>query len=318
MLLLNVRRSLFALLGWTMVGNGATVGIAGELSLNSLADNDSSYYEYYSEGFIRMDQFASSNPANQNFHNISDPSVQYGQSFDGFPNDRSFRLGHVTFDESGLVMRTGAAPITGVTLGIARDPVDPTYENWRRFTTTTIIDSFEGVVNLVDGAAVSATLNAAITLRLTNVLGSTLSGDYIGRFSLDGARFDFQAEGEPVLDTAFGTAPFHLRWDFGGRLTALPDYLSDYDEDGVVDGRDFLVWQREFGSAAAPAGSGADGDLSGTIDAGDLAVWQTNFGQYNPMPAPTMRAVPEPTGASIILLGLAACVNLADRRRSRN
>ena len=42
----------------------APAAIGGELSLHALADNDSSYYEYYSEGFVRMDQFASSNPTN--------------------------------------------------------------------------------------------------------------------------------------------------------------------------------------------------------------------------------------------------------------
>lgn len=291
---------------------------AGELSLNSLADNDSSFYEYFSEGFVRMDQFASSNPTNQNFHNFSDPSVQYGQGFDGFPHDRNFRLGHVTYDESGLVNGTGAAPITGVTLGITRDPADSTYENWRRFTTETIVGTFEGEVNLVDGAAVSTTLDAAVTLRLTNVFSATMVGDYHGNFSLDGARFDFQADGDPVLDTAFGTVPFHLRWDFGGRLTALPDYVGDYDENGAADGNDFLLWQRDLGNTASPAGAGADGDLSGTIDAGDLAVWQTNFGQYNPVPAPPISAVPEPTAASIMSLGLASCGYLAARRRSRN
>jgi ELWxxDGT repeat protein len=54
---------------------------------------------------------------------------------------------------------------------------------------------------------------------------------------------------------------------------------GDYDVNGIVDGSDFLAWQRGFGSAATPAGSGADGDGSGAIDAGDLRVWAEHFGE---------------------------------------
>jgi hypothetical protein len=57
-----------------------------------------------------------------------------------------------------------------------------------------------------------------------------------------------------------------------------PPSQGDYDNDGDIDGRDFLFWQRSFGTAAVPAGSGADGDGSGTIDAGDLEIWQNNYG----------------------------------------
>lgn len=57
-----------------------------------------------------------------------------------------------------------------------------------------------------------------------------------------------------------------------------PPSQGDYDNDGDIDGRDFLAWQRSFGTAAVPAGSGADGDGSGTIDAGDLEIWQNNYG----------------------------------------
>lgn len=56
-------------------------------------------------------------------------------------------------------------------------------------------------------------------------------------------------------------------------------YLAgDYVVDGVVDGADFLLWQRQIGSTAAPLGAGADGNQNGIVDAEDLAVWQSNFG----------------------------------------
>jgi hypothetical protein len=57
-----------------------------------------------------------------------------------------------------------------------------------------------------------------------------------------------------------------------------PPANGDYDGDGDVDGRDFLVWQRNFGAPAVPVGSGADGNGSGMVDAGDLGIWQNHYG----------------------------------------
>ncbi|MBA3482486.1 MAG: hypothetical protein H0T51_11780, partial [Pirellulales bacterium] len=64
-------------------------------------------------------------------------------------------------------------------------------------------------------------------------------------------------------------------------LSAGSDALhsaGDYSGDGVVDGADFLTWQRALGSPAEPLGSGADGDGSGVVDGDDLAMWQDQFG----------------------------------------
>ncbi len=60
--------------------------------------------------------------------------------------------------------------------------------------------------------------------------------------------------------------------------TITPSRAGDYDLSGAVNGDDFLAWQRNLGSTASPAGSGADGDGSGTIDAGDMSVWRDNYG----------------------------------------
>ena len=51
---------------------------------------------------------------------------------------------------------------------------------------------------------------------------------------------------------------------------------GDYDRNGHVDGADFLLWQRQLGSDASPAGSGADGDGNEKVGAEDLIVWRKN------------------------------------------
>ena len=77
--------------------------------------------------------------------------------------------------------------------------------------------------------------------------------------------------------------------------------LGDFDFDGDVDGRDFLVWQRG-GSPTA-------------LSAGDLADWQANYG-VSPLGAMNV-AVPEPASESLlavvaVLLGVR--VSASDKR----
>jgi hypothetical protein len=68
-------------------------------------------------------------------------------------------------------------------------------------------------------------------------------------------------------------------------------YLAgDYTSDAVVDGADFLAWQRSYGFVADPVGSGADGSYDGLVNAADLTVWQTYFGVALPSPS-TLQAV---------------------------
>jgi hypothetical protein len=53
---------------------------------------------------------------------------------------------------------------------------------------------------------------------------------------------------------------------------------GDYQRNGVVDGGDFLAWQRLLGTPVTTAGEGADGNFSYWVDGGDLTVWQNNYG----------------------------------------
>ncbi len=78
---------------------------------------------------------------------------------------------------------------------------------------------------------------------------------------------------------------------------APPVAPGDFDIDGDVDGRDFLIWQR--GGSPTP------------FSATDLANWQDNYASG---PLGAISAVPEPFGLSLILLG---AMGLAGDRRGR-
>jgi hypothetical protein len=80
---------------------------------------------------------------------------------------------------------------------------------------------------------------------------------------------------------------------------------ADFNNDGTVDGADFLVWQRGFGTGTNNLTGDANG--SGGVDGGDLAIWKTQFGGAPPAVG-AIGAVPEPAAATLVLLAGAALV----------
>jgi hypothetical protein len=94
---------------------------------------------------------------------------------------------------------------------------------------------------------------------------------------------------------------------------APPANNADFDNDGDVDGADFLVWQRGVGLTSQPNKSTGDANGDGNVNAADLAIWRTKFG--GPPAEAASSAVPEPSGVLAILLSLAAPI--AARRSKR-
>ena len=91
----------------------------------------------------------------------------------------------------------------------------------------------------------------------------------------------------------------------------LPD--ADFDGDYLVNGNDFLAWQRGYGVGTTAAEGDANDDAA--VDGTDLLVWQDQFGQDR-TPAAAVAAVPEPGAASLVsiaILGLLAAHWRRDR-----
>lgn len=86
---------------------------------------------------------------------------------------------------------------------------------------------------------------------------------------------------------------------------------ADFDGDGDVDGRDFLIWQRGFGATGQENNSLGDANGDGTVNAADLEIWQ---GQYGNDPEElSSLSVPEP-GSLVLGLGLLALFAVRQRR----
>lgn len=108
---------------------------------------------------------------------------------------------------------------------------------------------------------------------------------------------------EPITSAIFGV-DYTLKYLTSGDLAgytlltvgeaSLPDLAGDFDSNSVVDGADFLAWQRNPGI-------------------GSLADWKANFGANL---SSTIVSVPEPTGLSFLCVCIASFVTHSSRSSS--
>lgn len=106
--------------------------------------------------------------------------------------------------------------------------------------------------------------------------------------------------------TAAFVAP--LIWEIDVVGSAATANSADFDGNDIVDGKDFLIWQRGFG--AVGTGTGATGDANGDhdVDGDDLVIWKNQFGSAG------IAAIPEPSTLALISLGMLAPIAQRSRR----
>jgi hypothetical protein len=71
-------------------------------------------------------------------------------------------------------------------------------------------------------------------------------------------------------------------------------FLGDFDGDGDVDGRDFLVWQQNVGMTVGATPADGDANFDGKVDAADLLRWRQNHGWTMTANLTKTLTVPEP------------------------
>ena len=158
-------------------------------------------------------------------------------------------------------------------------------------------------------------------------------GDDLGEVAEDFAgSVDFQASGQRynwvTLEDSFVVNDGSLTLSFGRALSANSAWYSigriqvdysvdipqsaDFNGDDIVDGTDFLMWQRGVG--ATSGASLEDGDANGdeVVDGNDLEVWKLQFGTPGAQISAT--PVPEPASWAMAIVASLAAARVARRR----
>jgi hypothetical protein len=117
--------------------------------------------------------------------------------------------------------------------------------------------------------------------------------------------FEYHIAGTPVDSLYTGIVSYVT----GGATGA------DFDGNGIVDGADFLRWQRHAGLAGSATQSQGDANGDGNVNAADLTIWRQQFGTPGSGEA-ALGAVPEPSALALAAFaGAMACVATLRPRR---
>jgi hypothetical protein len=103
-------------------------------------------------------------------------------------------------------------------------------------------------------------------------------------------------------------------------MTFTPDNTplsGDFDGDGDVDGRDFLMWQRGSGTANGATLTDGDANHDGMVDEDDLEIWADSYGT-SIAPSTALVPIPEPhTSILTIFIVTGLMARSQHRRRVR-
>ena len=132
---------------------------------------------------------------------------------------------------------------------------------------------------------------------------------------IEGAFEQFEVQYDST-GSVFVGSPLTIRLFSGGSQTAFDNIkldgpaadvvAGDYDGNQVVDGADFLWWQRVSGLSVDIAGTGADGNGNGLVDELDLTVWADHYGapaSVNALAVPEPCALAMAIASGIMLIG---------------
>ena len=90
---------------------------------------------------------------------------------------------------------------------------------------------------------------------------------------------------------------------------------ADFDEDGDVDGNDFLHWQSGYGALASATHGQGDADADGDVDHADFLVWHNQFGGSMANMSTGSTSVPEPASTILLMLGSTELLILTKSKR---
>ena len=140
-----------------------------------------------------------------------------------------------------------------------------------------------------------------------------LSGDAIG-----GSFANLDSNGRINIDGANGSFLVTI----GGNQVTLSNFLlapvvlaGDYNDDGLVDASDYIVW-RKFAGTAGPLPN--ETESLGEVDDEDYDAWLANFGASGGGGNDAASSTPEPTTVLIALFGWFATLGMRSTGRKHS
>src|SRR5690606_16492470 len=94
-------------------------------------------------------------------------------------------------------------------------------------------------------------------------------------------------------------------FSFSATPVSTPSVPGDFNNDGIVDAADYVVWRRNLNGETPLLN---DNSLGAPIGLNHYMLWRSNFGQ--PLDVATFQraSVPEPSYAELVLLALIGIV----------
>jgi hypothetical protein len=217
----------------------------------------------------------------------------------------------VQIDPSGAIIwdslvSLGSPDPLRSTQGIAYDPVN----NVLALVTGTTLAGGNIIIFDPDAKAILTQFNFSATGDATNtdVAFDNVGNLYVGNRSAERVRVWSPPNGTGAfVANQFSTDSLGALGSIA--LTAGTAADADFNDNGTVEGQDFLIWQRSFGGPGSPTTGDANGDQS--VDATDYNLWKSKFGG-----APATAAggsVPEPASGVLVVLALFS-LQVASRR----
>ena len=147
-------------------------------------------------------------------------------------------------------------------------------------------------------ALFSEALAQPASFGLTNVTDAAAPGLEPGDSSYDTNQIAPNANEYLFWDDLHPTATVHAV--LAQRALSLFQVPGDYNQNGLVDAADYVVWRDSVGQIGA--GLAADGNGDRQIDAADFNVWRSHFGAtVVAATAITLAPVPEPATSLLLL-----------------